>query len=368
MNHDDGRAAEDRAAQAAQASLRALIEQPVPSLSRAQIKHLEQRIAPRVEKLVARMADLRARNARRRRALAIAAAIAAALSVVSLGVVLLLRAPSAARVAAQVTVLKGSIEIASGRGKRSPPSLALVPIAGGEELCTSEGALARASLATGAAVEVGPSTRVRFTSGEPRPSGFDDTIALEEGRVSIDVPPLPAGVTLSVRTADTTVTVHGTRFAVERRVGPNGEPGETRVAVVEGRVAVRWGELERLLTRGQTWSSRDAEASVDAGVAETPPSRSGPAPDAPGRDETPADPPSAAREPARAPLRTTLKAENDLLEAAMEARRRGQPRRAIERIDRLLSRYPDSPLAEIARVERLEAQEMIAAGARGRRP
>lgn len=89
-----------------------------------------------------------------------------------------------------------------------------------------------------------------------------------------------------------------------------------------------------------------------------PPSSPGAASDAPGQGET------AARPPAR----TTLKAENELLEAAMEARRRGQPRRAIERLDRLLGRYPDTPLAKIARVERQEALEMIAASARGPRP
>ena len=48
----------------------------------------------------------------------------------------------------------------------------------------------------------------------------------------------------------------------------------------------------------------------------------------------------------------------------MDARRRGQPRQALERLDRLLARYPDSPLSEIARVERLRALEMLGDRAR----
>jgi ferric-dicitrate binding protein FerR (iron transport regulator) len=367
---DIERSPEDPAALAAQASLRALVEQPVPSLSRAQARHLEQRIAARVEKLAA---AARARAVRRRPTLGLVAAIAAALAAVATGIVLFTETPGPARVAAQVTALKGPIEIGSGAWKRSPPPLALVPVAPEEELRTGAGALARASLATGTAVEVGPSTRVTFATAQPLAAGLDETIALQEGRVSLDVPPLPRGVTLSVRTADATITVHGTRFSVERGAGLPGQVGETRVSVAEGRVAVHAGEIDRVLTRGQTWSSREAQAPVDAGLVEAPPA--GTAPDGPAYDAgssgadpgAPGEPPAkAGREPSRAPARTTLAAENALLQEAMEARRRGQPRRAIERIDRLLGRYPDSPLAEIARAERREAQETIAAGARER--
>ncbi|KYF86241.1 hypothetical protein BE20_29740, partial [Sorangium cellulosum] len=69
--------------------------------------------------------------------------------------------------------------------------------------------------------------------------------------------------------------------------------------------------------------------------------------------------PRAPRDAREAPARASLTAENALLQSAMAARRGGQPGRAIERLDLLLGRYPDSPLAEIARVERLRAIEML---------
>ncbi|WP_437299219.1 FecR domain-containing protein [Sorangium sp. So ce426] len=363
---------EDRAAAAGvdsvEASLRALVEQPVPPLPRVQARYLQQRIAGRIDQLVAGAAERRAGVARRKRAALGAAALAAALTAAAAGVFLVVRARDAAPAAAQVTALQGSVEIAAGGATRSPPSLALVPLASDEELRTGEGALAKASLATGATVEVGPSTRVRFA---PVGAGRDragDVVALEQGRIAVDVPPLPAGTSLSVRTSDAVVTVHGTRFSVERRPDAAGEPAETRVSVVEGRVAVHRGEVERFLSPGETWSSRDEERRSDR-PAEGRPGDAPAPPRDPGQDSAAGEggrgdgagegDPRAPRDARQAPSRASLTAENELLQGAMAARRRGQPRRAIERLDLLLGRYPDSPLAEIARVERLRAIEML---------
>ncbi|WP_437592293.1 FecR domain-containing protein [Sorangium sp. So ce1000] len=366
---------EDRAAAAGvdgvEASLRGLVEQPVPPLPRVQARYLQQRIAGRIDQLAAEAAERRARGARRKRAALAAAALAAALTAAAAGVLIVVRARDAPPAAAQVTALQGSVEIAAEGATRSPPSLALVPLASDEELRTGEGARAKASLATGATVEVGPSTRVRFA---PVGAGRDragDIVALEQGTIAVEVPRLPAGMSLSVRTSDAVVTVHGTRFSVERRPDAAGEPAETRVSVVEGRVAVRRGEVERFLSPGETWSSRDDERRADR----PPEGRPGDAPAPPreagqdsadgeggrrdGAGEGGAGEPRAPRDAREAPPRTSLTAENELLQSAMAARRRGQPRRAIERLDLLLRRYPDSPLAEIARVERLRAIEAL---------
>ncbi|WP_437678987.1 FecR domain-containing protein [Sorangium sp. So ce131] len=382
MKHDDvDRAAEDRAAALeVEAPLRALVEQPVPPLSGAEAHQLQQRITRRIDQLAAQAAEGRARAARRRRLLGAAAALAAALAAVALGAAAVFPARSPAPAAAQVTVLQGQVEIASDGATSSPPSLALVPLASDDELRTGEQATARASLATGATVEVGPRARVRFTPTGSGQGRFDDIVALERGRVSVEVPPLAPGVTLSVRTPETVVTVHGTRFSVERRVGPAGEPEETRVSVVEGRVAVRHGEVERFLGRGETWSSRDEQRRGETGSSRDEQGRDeratggeagdaqAPAPEAEPRAaeqgetdrvEAAAGASSAPRDPPGAPARAALSAQNELLQSAMEARRRGQPRQALERLDRLLGRYPGSPLAEIARVERLRALEML---------
>jgi ferric-dicitrate binding protein FerR (iron transport regulator) len=58
------------------------------------------------------------------------------------------------------------------------------------------------------------------------------TLALERGRVLLDVDPLKPGVSLAVVTADARVTVHGTVFLVDA------QPAGTRVAVTRGLVRV----------------------------------------------------------------------------------------------------------------------------------
>ncbi|XXX78381.1 FecR domain-containing protein [Sorangium sp. So ce134] len=380
MKQDDVDATpEDRAdAPGVEASLRALVEQPVPPLPRAQARYLQQRIAGRIDQLAAEAAARRARVARRTRAGLAAAALAATLAAAVAGVLIGVRARDASPAAAQVTALQGSVEIAAGDATRSPPSLALVPLASDEELRTGEGARAKASLATGATVEVEPSTRVRFAPAGTGSDRFGDVVTLEQGKIAVEVPPLPAGVTLSVRTLDAVVTVHGTRFSVERRPEAAGEPAETRVSVTEGRVAVRRDAVERSLSPGETWSSRDEERAADRPAegrpGDAPPrgaeqdgaahegGKGGGAGDGDkngGAGDGGAGEPRAPRDAREAPARASLTAENALLQSAMAARRGGQPRRAVERLDLLLGRYPDSPLAEIARVERLRAIEML---------
>ncbi|WP_199693563.1 hypothetical protein, partial [Sorangium cellulosum] len=68
MKQDDVDATpEERpAAPVVEASLRALVEQPVPPLPRAQARYLQQQIAGRIDRLAAEEAARRARAGRRR--------------------------------------------------------------------------------------------------------------------------------------------------------------------------------------------------------------------------------------------------------------------------------------------------------------
>lgn len=63
----------------------------------------------------------------------------------------------------------------------------------------------------------------------------DTAIRLSRGRVTLRVPPMRPGSRLQVRTSDAEVTVHGTRFVVERQ----DESDTTTVSVQEGLVEVR---------------------------------------------------------------------------------------------------------------------------------
>jgi hypothetical protein len=328
----------------ADALLQGLIGQDVPPLSPVHEKYLRQRVGLRIDQVVA---ESRERSSVRfRRMLGVAAAAAVVIGVTIFGIAAW-RTHGRGQVAAQVAVLGGSVEIGAGSSTRSPRTLALVPVSRGEDLRTGENGAAKASLATGASVEVAPLTRVQFTPIGSLGGPFDDQVVLEYGRVVVEVPRLSSGVTVSVRTADALVTVHGTRFSVERWSAADANSGETRVSVTEGKVSVRHGEREILLGGGQSWSSREQAPAAQA------------AEQAARGDEGAADVPAPSPETARTAPHSTLSAENELLEQAIEARRQGQSKQALERLDRLLTRHPASPLAEIARVERMRTLSAI---------
>jgi ferric-dicitrate binding protein FerR (iron transport regulator) len=78
--------------------------------------------------------------------------------------------------------------------------------------------------------------RIRLEAGSIKlasASKENQTLVLPTGRVFVDVPKLPAGSSLSVRTPDAEVRVHGTRFQVIRT------SKDTQVHVAEGVVEVR---------------------------------------------------------------------------------------------------------------------------------
>lgn len=137
-----------------------------------------------------------------------------------------------------------------GRARSAAPTL-LAP--GVEMRATAE--------AKSAILENG--VRIRLEAGSLRLAVADvagknaQTLILPLGRVFVDVPKLPAGSTLSVRTPDAEVRVHGTRFHVIR----TGK--DTQVQVVEGVVEVRpegLGRPVQMLRAGETATVGSAEA------------------------------------------------------------------------------------------------------------
>jgi TolA-binding protein len=184
-------------------------------------------------------------------------------------------------------------------------------------------------------------------------SGADELV-LDRGRVDLIVPKLGTKRTLSVTTPDSTVTVRGTRFSVE--VLLEGAHPVTNVTVTQGSVWVRQGDSRLVLEAGTAWSSRASAASVPvpnssgaSAAASTeiapPPSKAVAAPSA-ARVEAPA-PPTAES--------STLAEENDLYAAASRAAREGNDALAVSTLNGLLSRYPNSPMAQNARVDRFRA-------------
>ncbi|HVW30492.1 MAG TPA: hypothetical protein VHC69_34280 [Polyangiaceae bacterium] len=119
--------------------------------------------------------------------------------------------------------------------------------------------------------------------------------------------------------------------------------------VTDGRVAVESGGRELFLGPGSRWSSTPEAAPV----ASTAPAS---APDE-------GAPPTVSRSgvPSSAGRRSTLRDENELFRAAMDAEREDKLDQVVTLTDRLLRTHPDSPLAADARTLQLEARRKRAA-------
>lgn len=157
----------------------------------------------------------------------------------------------------------------------------------------------------------------------------DDTLVLERGRVTLEVPRLEAGKSFRVFTEDARVTVHGTRFSVST----TGEHGaRTCVTVEEGLVEV----------------ARAAGAAVFLGPGQS----SGCGTDS---DVTAADDQRGRRAASRmdgSPGGTssgTLALESKLFSHALSLEKAGDHAAAARELRALLTNYPRSPFATEAR-------------------
>ena len=327
------------------ALLRAFVEQPVPALAPSEAGPLREKIARDLELHRVRLVRLRRRSSRRQAWLLFAAAACLPAAVWASAARLHV---SATRVdSARVTGVVGQAEIARGGVERTIEATAETPLGPGEELRTGPGASARASLPTGAVVDVGPGARLRFAATGSG-AAVRDRLELAAGRIQVRVPRLPAGDEVRVQTDDATVVVHGTKFSVERIAAEGARPGTTRVSVTEGVVTVETNRGEKTLTAGMELVSPEVQV-ADATELPAP----APVPVAPDTTEPPAAAASSAR--------STLGAENMLLSEAMKLRRSGQDDRALGALDAFVARYPGSPLVETAHVERLRVLEDMGA-------
>jgi hypothetical protein len=264
--------------------------------------------------------------------------------------------------------LEGSVQVVHRADEVVAPLRARMAVGSADEVVTGEDGRARASLSSGAEVDIGSQTKVRFrgnkdgrqgSSASTTPStGAQEAVLLATGRVTVRVPKLGPARSLAVETSEATVVVHGTTFSVERHVTLEDGP-RTSVDVTEGSVAVLHRGVELLLRAGDHWSSSSRPA-LDSDDDSEPRSASLEA--APiklrsaGRGAVSRG--SSAKVASDAPLsekRSSLAAENSLLQAAMAARQKGDARRAADLAAELVARYPASPLAEEARVERMRA-------------
>jgi TolA-binding protein len=322
--------------------LRQLAEQALPSHSGDQSPERRERFVRGMKDAVGRAFE-RGERKRRYRQVIFGVAAAAAIGLLGFGLAREGLEPSAPDAVAGIESVSGTVVLTQngagrvvGTGERA--------LHHGDALQTAAGARARLRTSK-AEVNLGEATELRLS----QPNAAEERISLRRGRIDVAVDKTRfERRSVVVETPDAEVVVRGTVFDV--RVEPSSSATVTHVHVTQGSVWVlARGVQVALLSAGQSWSSGGATSATPA-----------PAP-------TPEEPPPAATaEPARskaAPVRPqpspgkpgTLAEENRLFSAAVEARNRGEAARAAELFGELLATYPQSPLREVAQVERFRA-------------
>jgi hypothetical protein len=208
----------------------------------------------------------------------------------------------------------------------------------GSRLVTPADGRATLAFSTGTSVTLGEGTELTV-GGE----GSKQLLHLGAGWVDLHVAKLGPNARFIVDTSDAEVEVRGTRFRVSI-AHPDAACGRgtpTRVAVTEGVVVVRQGGVEARVGAGEEWppgcaKPASAPANASSGGAATGSAGGGTV------------------------VGSALSEENRLYAKALGAKNHGDARGAVAAFDRFLSKYPASPNAEDAMVERMRLLRSIA--------
>ncbi|MDD9966459.1 MAG: FecR family protein [Myxococcales bacterium] len=230
------------------------------------------------------------------------------------------------------------------------------------KLQTDDAASAELVTPQGVQLRMGPRTRLRPLATAD--AGFRTEVGLDDGHVDVQVPPLgkrgSRRRSFAVRTHDSEVIVHGTRFRVALRDARGIR--RTCVRVFEGLVEVRGPAGSRMLRAGDALGCAEREPAPEVRPARPSEAarraaakRRG---DLRGRRDSVrklydrevddlAAPQAEAPQPALTPGR--LQEQNRLLSEALVAERNGELDAAERAFRRLLREHPTSPLLPDAR-------------------
>lgn len=249
-------------------------------------------------------------------------------------------------VIASARILSGQLALWDG-AERRPWTESTLDLSREPLIETSANEIVALELPSAAAVEVAAASELALSRKQAR-GGVSERIRLRAGGVKLRVPKLAPDQQLAVETADATVEVRGTRFAV--RVEKDARGSFTRVDVEEGRVAVSSARGPAMVGAGERWTSREPVVEAAAPVP-VPPVVTAPVPEVAPAPVVSKPRASASEPQPSAATASELAEQNRLLQGAALAKRSGLPKLALERLETLLDRYPTSELAHNARVE-----------------
>ncbi|MEP7050474.1 MAG: FecR domain-containing protein [Pseudomonadota bacterium] len=267
-----------------------------------------------------------------------------------------------AQTVSAVVLSSGSGNAISNQGGSQPlVNAAALPQGGRLVAGASGGATVR--LSSGTELSVEHDTNVEFEDAGPVQRFF-----LGQGVLHARVAKLTRDQRFIVRTPDAEVEVRGTVFqvAIMDPDAPCAGGARTRVTVSEGLVEVRGGGASTYVRPGESWpagcAASDPALSQSAHIAA--PSRAEPAPARiamsasassvnTGSD---ASTPSAGVRVSKEP--SNIARQNELFALATAQNRSGDREAALASFDALLQRYPQSPLAESASVQRMRLLEI----------
>lgn len=180
--------------------------------------------------------------------------------------------------------------------------------------------------------------------------------SLGAGSVRAEVAKLKQGERFIIRTSDAEVEVRGTSFRVAYAASDPrcGNGTTTRVSVDEGVVTVRSTGQEWTVAAHESWP-RGCDATANpTSITTARPSSTPAVRSAPSNVKPTSSTSTEYRVEASSAPRSDLARQDDLFDEAMTAKRRGDTVSALGTLDRLLAKYPTSPLAEHAMIERVK--------------
>jgi ferric-dicitrate binding protein FerR (iron transport regulator) len=228
-----------------------------------------------------------------------------------------------------------------------------VALASGQRIDTPENGGAALQFSTGTSLDLAGQTSFRVDS-----QGATQRFSLQRGELVAHVAKLTSAQRFIVDTPDTEVEVRGTRFRLRVVEQPEacGAGTRTRLEVSEGAVEVRVASFGAISVKaGEVWPTDCKSA-----AAALPP----PAQPAVPRAAVLAKPaaPAVASAGSEVERSSALAPQNDLFAEGVARSRQGDTSGALRVYQELMSRFPSSPLAESAMVQRMRLLAGTAGG------